>query len=96
MAGCWKCEQPIEGEVHEIYTMVKPPSTYSQFADFKYKPRHIECMENEDRPDESRVCDSCGKTGKDTQNQYPANFAGGYIQHADCVDWDDVRKYRNI
>jgi hypothetical protein len=43
--------------------------------------------------EEQRICHSCHKTGKDTQGTYPSFYVQPWYQHADCVDWDDVRKY---
>lgn len=44
-------------------------------------------------PVEQRVCETCGKTGKDSTGKYPGLFVHNKVQHPEHIDWDDVRKY---
>lgn len=88
MKTCYECAQPIAGEViigkvwnDELYELMR-------------EPFHLDCLDNDKRPDEYRVCETCGLTGKDTQGRYPSPFDQPFIQHADCVDWDNIRKYK--
>ena len=41
---------------------------------------------------EGIVCETCGKTGKDSTGGYPSRYQGK-VQHPEHVDWDDVDKY---
>ena len=44
-------------------------------------------------PDEEKVCEVCGKTGKDSTGNYAGEYIQNTIQHPEHIDWDDVRKY---
>ena len=48
---------------------------------------------NRDLPKEEQVCETCGKTGKDSTGKYPALYQYNRLQHPEHIDWDDVRKY---
>lgn len=97
--NCFVCNLPIEGEVYEVYTQTideKKRPWDNFYSTWDYQPHHLDCLHNSDKPDEYRVCDTCHKTGKDDTNTYPSPYVQGYIQHAGCVDWDDIRKYGRI
>lgn len=49
--------------------------------------------DNQWLPDEEKVCETCGKTGKDSTGHYPGLYQAPKIQHPEHIDWDDVRKY---
>lgn len=42
-------------------------------------------------PEEERVCETCGQTGKDENGNY-SGFFDYKTQHPIHVDWDAVRK----
>lgn len=87
METCGHCDKPIENEeAHWDYIWVSG-STY-------FLPAHMECTPNEFRPDEHKVCDVCGITGKDEHGDYSGLFVYGKVQHPSHIDWDDVRKTR--
>jgi hypothetical protein len=96
MTECKVCEKPIQGEVFYSYVEVSTPNYYANqppHISWEYVPTHIDCMENDQRPDEYKVCDVCGITGKDADGKYAGAFIQGTIQHPAHIDWDDVRKY---
>jgi hypothetical protein len=48
---------------------------------------------NHSLPDEEKVCETCGETGKDSLGKYPGLYQYNKVQHPVHIDWDDVRKY---
>jgi hypothetical protein len=84
--ACAHCDKPIQNEEpYWDWVMVN-----AGMADFL--PAHMECTPNEHRPDEHKVCDVCGITGKDERGEYAGLFVYGQVQHPSHVDWDAVRK----
>lgn len=79
---CWKCKALVDEPLW------KPAGDWHE-----YKPFHLDCLANSQKPQEHRVCDYCQKTGKDLSGNYPDEYISYKVVHPSCIDWDDVRKY---
>jgi hypothetical protein len=97
---CPRCrvvvDQATDNHVWEYYTKtyatISGETTLQDFGVF-----HVDCMMNNDKPEQYRECEVCHKTGKDIEGMYPSNYRNGYaIEHPTCIDWDDARKNRLV
>lgn len=94
--NCFVCAEPTtEHDSGMVYVVVKPVSMFDQYGEMDYRLIHFDCMANEDKPKHLRVCDTCHKVGKSSTGEYPEMYDQPFIQHPECVDWDNIRKYRN-
>lgn len=84
---CVVCDQQIDGE--PFWDHYLRDNRHPEFGAF-----HMDCVDNDRKPDNLKVCDVCGLTGKDMTGNYPGLYVQGKVQHQIHIDPDDYRKIR--